>query len=106
MSTILTDATRHVNALSTPSVAGPIQTSVQVVGSAPVVEAVTGNADSWKLLHDRLDALMKLGDTIARVCQILKISGTSLFLPPHILSDPPLRHFSLGSHLGCVQGVF
>lgn len=71
MAALLSDAARDLDALGSPHVAEPIQASVQAVASIPIVAAVTGTSDSWKLLRDRLDIILKWGDAIAEVCYVL-----------------------------------
>lgn len=76
MSTIGTDAAGHIDALSTSDVAERIQTSVQTVPTASIVETVTESTDSWGLLRGRLNVLMAMDDSIAHVGLTLTSPGT------------------------------
>lgn len=81
MAALLSDAARDLDALGSPDIAEPIQASVQAVASVPIVAAVTGTSDSWKLLRDRLDIILKWGDAIAEVCYVLAPSQNVFSLP-------------------------
>lgn len=85
MSTVLTQATRDVDALANLQVAGYVQTSVQGVTSAPIVAALTDNSDPWKSIRDRLEILMGWGDAIAEVWHVSSLFGN----PSHHTSRPP-----------------
>lgn len=98
MSTLVAAAASDVDALATPHAAGPVQSlqnSGQVVASAPIVAALTDSSDAWKLLRDRLDMLMKLGDKIAQVHHV----SPSIWLH-HPYSSRPLRSIRMSAWHG------
>lgn len=88
---VLAETSKHVDMLETPRVAEHIQTAtqtVQVVKNAPFVAAVT-TSDPWKLLRKRLDTLVEVGDSIAKVCLLCALPAP---LQSQLITSDPSLH--------------
>lgn len=67
MSTVATESARHVDVLSAPSIAEPVQTLAQAVTPTPVIVPVAEGPDVARRLLDRIETILSSGDTIAQV---------------------------------------
>lgn len=73
LKTVVSAAAGHVEVWGGPPILEHMQTSAQAVAtitSVLIVDDLTTRLEAWKPLRDRLDALVKLGDSIASVCLV------------------------------------
>lgn len=67
INTVATEGAGHVDLLATPSIAEPVQTLAQTITTTPVIMPVAAIPDVAKRLLDRIETILRSGDTITQV---------------------------------------